>query len=165
MERRAAQVLSAVGATSLLGWLFRRRGRCCDASVGAWPGPASWSASGRLEDAADVNSFVDDERPCWRHLPVDFSLAILGIDPGGDAPTDPPLLERTPGAGSGEVDVRLQYDHEGDDSVAATRYRFTFVDGAFTGGSARHFRLIEGVREFRCQPGRGHEDWGPDLCL
>jgi len=57
------------------------------------------------------------------------------------------------------------FEHEGDDSVAATRYRFTFVDEAVVGGTPSVYRLLEGVREFRCQPGRGQTDWGPDLCL
>lgn len=54
---------------------------------------------------------------------------------------------------------------EADDSLAASRHRFTFVDEAFVGGSSGTYRLIAGLREFRCQPGRGQTDWGPELCL
>jgi hypothetical protein len=109
--------------------------------------------------------FVDDARPCWRHYPPAIALAILGIDPSGDEPLEPVIVQRAPSAGSGEVDVTLVFEHEGDDSVAATRYRFTFVDEAFVGGTAGVFRLLEGMREFRCQPGRGQTDWGPAPCL
>lgn len=109
--------------------------------------------------------FVEDRRPCWRHYPVASAFAIIGIDPTGDAPMDTVAVDRAPSAGSGEVDVTLTYDVEGDDSVAAIRYRFTFVDEAFVGGSSGTHRLVHGLREFRCQPGRGQTDWGPELCL
>ena len=117
-----------------------------------------------MSNVAVFNGFVDDNKPCWRHYPIDAAFAILGIDPTDDAPTTPAQVQRGPGAGSGEVDVTLVFE-EADDSVAATRYRFTFVDEGYTGGHDGVFRLIEGMREFRCQPGRGHEDWGTTPCV
>lgn len=81
-------------------------------------------------------TFVDDARPCWRHYAPAAALTLVGIDPRGDEPFEPVLVQRAPSAGSGEVDVTLVFEHEGDDSVAATNYRFTFVDEAFVGGTA-----------------------------
>lgn len=157
---------SATGLAALVAALLRRlRRRCCDASVGAWADDPSWGADGRMTNVAAFVGFVEDRRPCWRHYPVSSALAVVGIDPGSDAPMAPVTVERAPSAGSGEVDVTLVFEHEGDDSVAATRYRFTFVDEGYVGGTSGELRLLEGVREFRCQPGRGHTDWGTELCL
>lgn len=157
---------SATGLAALVAAVLRRRcRRCCDASIGAWTDDPSWGADGRMTNVASFVTFVDDRRPCWRHYPVAAALAAVGIDPGGDAPMAPVTAERAPSAGSGEVDVTLVFEHEDDDSVAATRYRFIFVDEAYVGGTPGAFRLLEGLREFRCQPGRGHTDWGTELCL
>lgn len=166
MKRKLASVLSATGLAGIVAALVRRCcRRGCDPSVGAWTEAPSWAADGRMTNVDVFRTFVNDTRPCWRHYPPAAALAIVGIDPRSDEPLEPVIVQRAPSAGSGEVDITLVFEHEGDDSVAATRYRFTFVDEAFLGGTAGVFRLLEGMREFRCQPGRGHTDWGPDLCL
>lgn len=166
MQRKLAGVLSATGLAGIAAALVRRcRRRCCDPSVEAWTDAPTWGADGRMTNVEAFRTFVDDARPCWRHYPPAAALTLVGIDPGGDEPLEPVIVQRAPSAGSGEVDVTLVFEHEGDDSVAATRYLFTFVDEAFIGGTAGLFRLVEGMREFRCQPGRGQTDWGPDLCL
>lgn len=166
MRRVLAGVMSTTGLVGAILALVRRcRRRCCDPSVGAWTDAPTWGADGHMGNVTTFRTFVDDARPCWRHDPVAASFALLGTDPGSDAPMGPVIVERSPSAGSGEVDVTLVFEHEGDDSVAATRYRATFVDEAFVAGTAGVFRLIEAVREFRCQPGRGQTEWGPDLCL
>ena len=149
----------------LLAILCRRRRAGCDGSVGAWDDTPTWGSDGRMTNVGGFAAFVDDRAPCWRYDALSSALAILGVDPGGDAPDGPVLVERAPSAGSGEVDVTLTYDVDDDDSVAGRRYRFTFVDEAFTGGTSGIWRLLEGLRELRCQPGRGQTDWGTDLCL
>ncbi len=167
MDRRTTRTLTGtglgVGLIALLRWLRRRR--CCDPSAGAFDAGPTWSDTGQMTNVDVFQAFVDDKEPCWRHYPVAAALAIVGFDPHGDPLLAPVTVEQAPSAGSGEVDVTLVFDHEGDDAVAATRYRFTFVDEAFTGGTAGRYRLLAGLREFRCQPGRGHTDWGPELCL
>lgn len=149
----------------VLAFLRCRRRRCCDPTVGAWPDTPTWAGDGRLTNTADFIAFVDGADPCWRYDAISSALAALAIDPGADTPMEPVLVERNPSAGSGEVDVILVRELDGDDSVAAERYRFTFVDEGFVGGTPGAFRLLEGVRQFRCQPGRGQTDWGTDLCL
>jgi len=62
------------------------------------------------------------------------------------------------------VSFTLTYEVEKDDPVRGVRYLLTFEDEAFTGGTPGSFRLITGVRELRCQPGRGQPDWAPALC-
>lgn len=47
----------------------------------------------------------------------------------------------------------------GDDSVRDERLLFTFTSGP--GG----WTAISAGRQVRCQPNRGHADWGPALCL
>lgn len=152
-------------AALVLALLRRRRRRCCDPSVGGWTATPAWDGDGRMSNASGFRSFVAQQRPCWRYDAVSGALAILGVDPGGDAPTGPITVERAPSAGSGEIAVTLTYDHGGDDSVAAIRYQFVFVDEAVVGGTPGALLLLEGRREFRCQPGRGHTDWGTHLCL
>lgn len=167
MDRKTSRALSATGIgaalLALLRWLRRRR--CCDPSVGAWDGAPTWSETGQMTDVEAFQSFVDSARPCWRHYPIAAALAVIGFDPRSDHLSPPATVEQGPSAGSGELDVTLVFEHEDDDSVAATRYRFTFVDEGFVGGTADRYRLLAGLREFRCQPGRGQTDWGPELCL
>lgn len=166
MRRTIAGVFSLAGLAGFVAALVRRcRRRGCDPSVRAWTVAPSWGPDGRMTNVDSFRTFVEEKRPCWRHYPPAAALAIVGIDPRGDEPLEPVIVQRAPSVGSGEVDITLVFEHEGDDSVAATRYRFTFVDEAFLGGPPAVFRLLEGVREFRCQPGRGQTDWGPARCL
>lgn len=157
---------AAAGLAALVLTLLRcRRRPCCDPAVGAWSEPPTWGGDGKMTNVAGFVGFVEGADPCWRYDAISSALAVLGIDPGSDAPVEPVLVERTPSAGSGEVDVILIRELDGDDSVAAERYRFTFVDEGFVGGTSGAFRLIEGLRQFRCHPGRGQTDWGTELCL
>jgi hypothetical protein len=149
----------------LLAFLRCRRRRCCDPAAGAWPVAPTWGSDGKLTNLAGFVAFVDDADPCWRYDAISSALAVLGVDPGGDAPVAPVLVERSPSAGSGEVDVILIREVDGDDAVAAERHRFTFVDEGFVGGTPGAFRLLDGLRQLRCHPGRGQTDWGTDPCL
>lgn len=164
MARALRPVLAVAGLGGVLAWLWRWWPSCCDPGVGAWASAPEWAASGAMTNVAAFNDFVADSAPCWRHHPVGAALAIIGIDPASDAPTTPLQVTRAPSAGSGEVEVTL-VDEQEDDSVAATRHRFTFVDEGVIGGDDGVFRLVQGLREVRCQPGRGHEDWGPTPCV
>jgi hypothetical protein len=145
-------------------WLRCRRSGACAPAAGAWPGPPQWSSDGTMTNVADAVAFVASTNPCWRHYPVASALAVIGTDPATQAPQPAVLIESGPSAGSGEVDVRLTFEVTDDDSVAGVRYLFTFVDEAVLGGSPGHFRLGAGLRETRCLPGRGHQDWSTELC-
>jgi hypothetical protein len=138
---------------------------CCTPDVGAWSGQPAWASDGRLTNVASFVAFVVAEDPCWRFYPVTSALALVGTDPASQAPEQTVIVDSAPSAGSGEVDVTLTYEGVKDDSVAAMRYRLTFEDEAFSNGTAGAFKLVAGMREVRCQPGRGQQDWGTDLCL
>lgn len=165
MRRALVRLLSLAGLSGLLAWLLRWWRRCCDPSVGAWTGAPTWDGGGRMTNTGDVRAFVDARRPCWRHHPTAMALAVIGLDPQDSGLVETVELQRAAGGGSGEVAVTATREHEGDDSVAATRYRFVFVDAGFTGGTPGIFLLVDGIREFRCQPSRGHTDWSPELCV
>jgi hypothetical protein len=140
----------------------------CAAGVAGWPGPVRWGTAGQMRNVQAFVDFADDRDPCWRHYPVASALAVLGEDPGGDSPLRL-RIEVDTGGGSGEVSVRLRPLQSGeagaDDSVAAVRYTFTFGDEAVLGGPPGQYRLLAGLRELRCHPGRGHTRWGTRPCL
>lgn len=166
MKRPWSALLAATGIAALVAaWRRSRGGAGCDPDVGAWTGTPTWADDGHMANVAAFVDFVRDAAPCWRHYPPAAALALIGFDPRADSPMEPVIVDRAPSAGSGEVDLTLTFEHAADDSVAATRYRFTFVDEGYLGGTSGVFRLLSGVREFRCQPGRGQTDWGPELCL
>ncbi|MFV0252658.1 MAG: hypothetical protein ACK5H2_04910 [Beutenbergiaceae bacterium] len=163
----AARIAAGAGVgAALFAWICRRRRKpCCTGGSVLWAGEPQWSADGMMTNVSEANTFLDAETPCYQHYPESVAQALLGMDPVGSAPQPEFRLEYGPSAGSGEVDVRITIEHDDDDSVAATRYLLTFVDGAVTGGASGVFRLVAGLREFRCQPGRGHADWDTTPCL
>lgn len=171
MEQANRRILTFGGVAALLAlWRKRRRkrrrrSRCCESGTVAWPAMPSWNADGSMSNVDDYNDFVASERPCYRHYPEAAAQAILGMDPTGASPQSQFLLRYGPSAGSGETDVIITVETLGDDSVEATRYRFTFADEAVLGGTPGVHRLLVGLREVRCHEGRGHTDWGTDLCL
>jgi hypothetical protein len=171
MEQQSRRILVAGGIASLLTVLRRRRrtkgrhDRCCESGTVAWPALPAWDAGGAMTNVDDFNAFIAAERPCYRHYPEAAAQAVAGMDPTGASPQPQFLLRYGPGAGSGETDVVITVETPGDDAVEATRYRFTFADEAVLDGEAGVHRLLAGVREFRCYEGRGHTDWGTDLCL
>lgn len=62
--------------------------------------------------------------------------------------------------GGGEAVVLLTAYGLRDDSVRDERLRLLYRDNG-----VGTWELVDAGRQFRCQPGRGHEDWGPTLCL
>jgi hypothetical protein len=140
----------------------------CAADVAGWPGPVQWARTGQMRNVQAFVDFTDDRDPCWRHYPVASALAVLGEDPGGTSPLQL-WIDTGAGGGSGEVSVRIRPlpagDDGADDSVAAIRYSFTFADEAVLGGTPKQYRLLAGLREVRCHPGRGHTRWGTQPCL
>lgn len=176
MEQSNRRMLIAGGLAGLFSLVRRRRKKkkrtkaqgdeqCCASGTVAWPAMPTWDADGTMSNVDDFNAFVSDERPCYRHYPEAAAQAIIGMDPTGASPQSQFLLRYGPSAGSGETDVVITVETPGDDSVEATRYRFTFADEAVLDGEAGVHRLLTGVREFRCYEGRGHTEWGTEACL
>lgn len=50
-----------------------------------------------------------------------------------------------------------------DDSVAQRRYLVEFAP--YGGANAQQWQIIWAGEQFKCQSGRGQQDWNPDLCL
>ncbi|MCC5947896.1 MAG: hypothetical protein JJT89_05520 [Nitriliruptoraceae bacterium] len=150
---------------ALLAFWRRRRRTCCDPEAGAWSGPPDFSDTGQMTNVDAFAAYVTEHDPCWRTQPIASALAVIGIDPTSADAQDPFTVQQGPSAGSGEVDVVLTFEVTDDDSVAGIRYQLTFVDGDFLDPTEPGFRLVAGLRQLRCQPGRGQQDWGTALCL
>ncbi len=165
MARYIKRLVAVTGLAGLLAALCKPKKRCCRSGTLAWPQSPDWTPGGSLANVASFNAHLTTARPCYRHYPESAAQAILGMDPAGASPQEPFTLAYGPSAGSGETDVTITFESLEDDSVAAIRYLFTFVDEGYVGGTAGVQRLLHGRREFRCQPGRGHTDWGTDLCV
>lgn len=173
MEQSNTRILAIGGLAGLVALLRRRRtkrkkatkGRRCASGTLMWPDAPAWGDDGQMTNVADFNAFVADARPCYRHYPEAAAQAVLGMDPTGASPQTQFLLRYGPGAGSGETDVVITIESLGDDSVEATRYLLTFGDGmVLDDGVPGEHRLLAALREFRCHEGRGHTEWGPQLC-
>lgn len=158
------RLLGLMGLARLVAWVAGRR-RCCVSGNVQWPDTPVWAADGALANVASFNSFVDTERPCYRHYPEAAAQIVLGMDPSGSRPQEAFVLAYHPGAGSGETDVVIILEIDGDDSVAAERYVLTFVDEIVVGGTPGVHRLVYGTRQFRCHPGRGQQNWATTPCL
>lgn len=89
--------------------------------------------------------------------PLTMALAIA--NPSAGRPLD---IEVLPSGQSVEApsQVMITIDQGGllDDSVAGVRDRF---DIAFQNGQ---WDITKAGRQFRCQQGRGHQDWSAELC-
>ncbi len=147
---------------------YRRGMTRCDPDVGGWHGTPRFSEGGWMTNVDRFVAFVEDVDPCWRYVPVACALAVLGIDAWavGAPGTGGLRIDLADGAGSAEVSVRVTpHQHGQDDSVAAVRYTFVLVDEGASGGKPRRFRLLSGLREVRCQPGRGHRRWAARPCV
>lgn len=164
-SRSVARVGGLLGIGGLVAWWLRRRCGCCAVGPTSWDAAPTWSTDGTMTNVGAFNAFVAAHEPCWRHYPATAAQVVVGIDVGGGEPTAAITLDQGPGAGSGETDVTIVRDVEGDDSVAAERFMLTFGDEATIGGTTGGHRLLFATRSFRCHPGRGHEDWGTTPCL
>jgi hypothetical protein len=51
-----------------------------------------------------------------------------------------------------------------DDSVRSIRYRVEFLATANTVPADQVWSLVWAGSQFKCQPGRGHQDWSTELC-
>jgi hypothetical protein len=114
------------------------------------PAPATWSGP-------------QFPYPADGELPVDgFQAYAESVDAGWER--DPAALARefvrADGAVSVDGDrVTLLRDGLEDDSVRAERYVLSL------GREGEIWRLDAARREQRCQAGRGHQEFGPALCL
>ena len=115
-----------------------------------------WRDSAAFVGHADTLSQI----PATQRAGTDpLTMALAVVAPSTGRPLD---IEVLPSGPSAEVPSRVivTIDQSGllDDSVAAFRDRFDIAaqDGQWA--------IVKAGRQFRCQPGRGHQDWSADLC-
>ena len=88
--------------------------------------------------------------------PIDMAMAVANVRVG--APVDVEVFYGPGVESPTEAMVTITEGGLLDDSVAGFRYRFDIVNqnGQWT--------ITRAGRQFRCQPGRGHQDWSIELC-
>jgi hypothetical protein len=78
-----------------------------------------------------------------------------------------------PERGKSEITVETNYPRAvaivtqigiGDDSIRSIRYRAEFTATSATVPSEQVWTLVWAGSQFKCQPGRGHQDWSSKLC-
>lgn len=78
-----------------------------------------------------------------------------------------------PERGKSEITVETNYPRAvaivtqigiGDDSIRSIRYRAEFTATSNTVPSDQVWSLVWAGSQFKCQPGRGHQDWSTKLC-
>lgn len=133
-------------------------------------GERGWNDTARSRDwqvtADGLNEFIDSEQPQWAADPFVFGAMLVQSwypneqtlvevpDPSLD-PFDPDGVD----VGS-TGDIVITTSGFLDDSVAASQWTIT-VEVADDG----LLRFVSGTSAQRCQPGRGHQDFRPELCI
>jgi hypothetical protein len=106
----------------------------------------------------DFNEFVEDARPAFATSALRMAIEFANAGEGTAATTSV-LANEGPEGNSDEASVTVTRDGLADDSVHAIRYQIALErakDGTW--------RLLSARRTQRCQPGRGHQDFSPQLC-
>ncbi len=112
-------------------------------------------ATGKIS-APGFNDLVDRSSPSWAGAPDTAAAELLGFNGPFDGRPEIYMLQRTE---HDKTVVTATITNLGDDSVAAMRYRVVF-----TGGRDGPYRFSSGERTFKCQSGRGHQDFDVSTC-
>lgn len=128
------------------------------------PEAAVWEQFPTLESSGAIpvdefNAYLESTEPPWATSPLRASLEFLRLDEPV-ALTTSVVMETHPPEGGDEAEVTVTKDGLADDSIAALRYVLEFerrADGSW--------RLRAAAWTQRCQPGRGHQDFTPELCV
>lgn len=112
-------------------------------------------ATGKIS-APGFNDLVDRSSPSWAAAPDTVAAELLGLNGPFDGQPKIYLLEEPE---RDRVTVTATVTGLGDDSVDAERYHVVF-----THGPDGRYRFSSGERTFKCQSGRGHQDFDVGLC-
>lgn len=121
-----------------------------------WGGPPKPEASGVVSvDGFAAYQREVDER--WKRSAAMAAGEFLRLDERTAARTT--IEGKASAEGSGPQTVVVTLDGLLDDSIRAERWTLGFdeADGVYT--------LTPALREQRCQPGRGHQDFSADDCV
>ena len=127
-----------------------------DGDEQSWPGPPDPAADGTV--AVDgFNTYAESVDASWEGSAALAAGEFLRLDERTAART---TIEATASPeGTGPETVVVTLDGLADDSVRAERWTLRLEpDGDV-------FTLTEARWAQRCQPGRGHQDFSPELCV
>ncbi|MDX1661684.1 MAG: hypothetical protein R3326_07825, partial [Gemmatimonadota bacterium] len=116
----------------------------------------AWHWMAYNDPTIEASASESPDRVALRLL-EELGMGVEPGEPGGEHPVEVSVEVRQ--FVDGPAAVRITRAGGGDDSVAAVRYLVLLEE------------LEEGLlefrvgRAFRCHPGRGHEEWSPELCL
>jgi hypothetical protein len=121
-----------------------------------WGGPPEPGAGG-VVSVGGFAAYQQEIDEHWERSAAMAAAEFLRLDERTAVRTTIEGTASAEGAGSQTVTVTL--DGLLDDSIRAERWTLGFdeVDGVYT--------LTAALREQRCQPGRGHQDFTADACV
>ena len=129
---------------------------CRNGEVKSWLGPPEPSADGTV--AVDgFNSYAESVDETWEGSAALAAGEFLRLDERSAVRTTIEATASPEGIGPEEVVVTL--DGLADDSVRAERWTLRLEPEGDV------FTLTEARWAQRCQPGRGHQDFSPELCV
>lgn len=150
--RRAALILLAL-VLALAGC-----GGNGDDEAPTWAGPPRPAEDGTV--AVDgFNEYADEVEGAWERSPIRAAGEFLALQEPNAANTSM-VMAGSGGEIGSTVTVTVLLDGLLDDSIRTHRYVLGFErrdDGTWRLASARFAQ--------RCQPGRGHQHFSPELCL
>jgi hypothetical protein len=122
----------------------------------AWAGPPEPAADGSVS-VVEFAEYRDGVEERWEGSAELTAAEFLRLDERTAVRTT--IAGAGVGEGGGPRTVTVTFDGLLDDSVHAERWTLVFEpeDGGY--------RLESAVRTFRCQQGRGHQDFTPELCV
>ena len=121
-----------------------------------WPGLLDVDIDTGVVRAPGYNDWVADTRPAWADDAQ--QTAVMLTPPVSDPAEVVTIGEPVDG---GLVTITATVSNLLDDSTEAVRYEFR-LDSADVDGL---YRFVEGSYSWRCQPGRGHQDFTVEPCI
>jgi hypothetical protein len=124
----------------------------------AWDQFPTLEPSGRIP-FDEFNAYLESAEPPWATSPLRASLEFLRLDEPV-ALTTSVVMETSPPEGGERAVVTVTKEGLADDSIGAIRYVLEFERQADDS-----WRLMSAAWAQRCQGGRGHQDFTPELCI
>jgi hypothetical protein len=129
---------------------------CGGGDDATWAGPPDATEDGTV--AVDgFNAYAEDVDERWEGSATMAATEFLRLDERTVARTS--IEAEASPEGTGPETVVVTLDGLADDSVRAERWTLRFEP------DAEGYRLTSALREQRCQPERGHQDFSPELCV
>lgn len=139
------------------------------------PAAASYSTASRQKQSQDKPAATETARKDYKPISltkIEKTESLTGSDPKELALS---VFGKTESEG-GSRDVTVDYPQPdqaivtitqtgvADDSIAAIRYRVELVP-TNSAPTAKSWKIVWAGSHFKCQQGRGHQDWSTKLCV